>query len=144
MTETTLTQDIYAALQRALTGPKTGDTRRYGTSADRLEYLTDAVMIAIRKRNARTDLTINGITYRKIDVVKALAVYQSSKGALEQCQRMLDDALPKFNWGASALDANAVKLLNDAPIAVRLALSKYERRETDSVQRNRPLGKDPT
>jgi hypothetical protein len=134
---TTLTQDIYAALQLALTGPKTGDTRRHGTSADRLEYLTDAVMAVIRKRDSETakTLTVNGVTFHKADVVLALDCYQSSKGALEQCQRMIDHALPKFNWMASALDAKAIELLNVTPTAVRLALSKYERRETDSTQR---------
>lgn len=38
--------------------------------------------------------------------------------ALADCKRLFDEALPKFNWGASALDANAIKLLNDVPIKV--------------------------
>lgn len=32
-------------------------------------------------------------------------------------KRLFTEALPKFNWGASALDANAIDLLNRAPAA---------------------------
>jgi hypothetical protein len=34
---------------------------------------------------------------------------------LEQCQRLFKEALPKFNWAESALDANAIQLLNAVP-----------------------------
>lgn len=44
------------------------------------------------------------------------------RAALLMCQRLFDEALPKFNWGASALDANAIWLLNEAPAMVRKAL----------------------
>ena len=44
---TTAHQIVYAALDRALTGPKNGDPRRDGSSSDRAEYLTDAVMNAL-------------------------------------------------------------------------------------------------
>ena len=44
------------------------------------------------------------------------------RAALLIVKRMCDEALPKFNWGASRLDANAIKLLNDAPLAVMRAL----------------------
>lgn len=43
--------------------------------------------------------------------------------ALKLAQRMCREALPKFNWGASSLDANAIDLLNRAPIAIDAALS---------------------
>jgi len=33
--------------------------------------------------------------------------------------RIIDAALPKFNWGASALDANAISLLNEGAITIR-------------------------
>jgi hypothetical protein len=33
--------------------------------------------------------------------------------------RIIDEALPKFNWGASALDANAISLLNEGAITIR-------------------------
>ncbi len=46
--------------------------------------------------------------------------------ALRLTKRMIDEALPKFNWGASALDANALMLLNETPSAVNAAISKAE------------------
>jgi hypothetical protein len=44
--------------------------------------------------------------------------------ALEAADRLITEALPKFNWAASALDANAIKLLNEVPALVRDALRK--------------------
>lgn len=38
--------------------------------------------------------------------------------ALFACKQLFDEALPQFNWGSSALDANAIKLLNDVPLQV--------------------------
>ena len=38
---------------------------------------------------------------------------------LARVERLVDEALPKFNWGASVLDANAIGLLNDVPGEVR-------------------------
>lgn len=35
--------------------------------------------------------------------------------ALAAANRLFEEALPKFNWGASALDANAIRLLNEVP-----------------------------
>ena len=35
--------------------------------------------------------------------------------------------LPKFNWGVSALDANAIQLLNEVPGEVRAALDANEK-----------------
>lgn len=46
--------------------------------------------------------------------------------ALRLCQRLFDEALPKFNWGASALDANAIDLLNRVPAEVARVLASYE------------------
>lgn len=45
------------------------------------------------------------------------------KSALEACQRLFNEALPKFNWGASFLDANAIQLLNEVPLTVQAALT---------------------
>lgn len=44
--------------------------------------------------------------------------------ALNAAKRLFDEALPKFNWGASALDANAIRLLNDVPLVVQEAIAK--------------------
>ena len=49
--------------------------------------------------------------------------FNKMKAALEACQRLFNEALPKFNWGASALDANAIQRLNEVPGTVRDALT---------------------
>jgi len=45
---------------------------------------------------------------------------------LKQVERMNREALPKFNWGASFLDANAIQLLNEVPLMVSKTLSEVE------------------
>lgn len=45
---------------------------------------------------------------------------------LERCLRLFDEALPKFNWGASFLDANAIQLLNEVPREVRALLGDVQ------------------
>lgn len=54
----------------------------------------------------------------------AIAALPDLIEALTRCERLINEALPKFNWGASALDANAIALLNETPAIVRGALSK--------------------
>ncbi len=44
--------------------------------------------------------------------------------ALERADRLCREALPRFNWGASALDANAITLLNEVPNEIRAALKE--------------------
>ena len=41
------------------------------------------------------------------------------KEVLRDCQRLFKEALPKFDWGRSPLDANAIQLLNTVPGKVR-------------------------
>lgn len=43
--------------------------------------------------------------------------------ALRRAQRLCKEALPKFDWGKSALDANAITLLNEVPGEIEAALS---------------------
>ena len=43
--------------------------------------------------------------------------------ALGRAQRLFDEALPKFNWGHSALDGNAIALLNQVPGEVAAAIT---------------------
>lgn len=47
--------------------------------------------------------------------------------AFLQTLRLFEEALPKFNWGASALDANAIQLLNETPGLVRHAAQSFKR-----------------
>lgn len=49
-----------------------------------------------------------------------------STDALHRAETLFKEALPKFNWGASALDANAIKLLNDVPLEIRALLKAGE------------------
>lgn len=44
--------------------------------------------------------------------------------ALKLALRLCEEALPKFNWGASFLDANAIQLLNTVPAAIKEALAQ--------------------
>lgn len=44
--------------------------------------------------------------------------------ALLAAKRLIDEALPKLDWGKSALDANAIQLLNQVPGEVNRALAK--------------------
>lgn len=44
--------------------------------------------------------------------------------ALIRADRLCKEALPKFNWGASALDANAIALLNEVPGEIRKVLKE--------------------
>lgn len=53
--------------------------------------------------------------------------YEVMKAALEQCIELFDKALPKFNWGASFLDAEAIRLLNETPGKARAALGEARR-----------------
>lgn len=48
--------------------------------------------------------------------------------ALRRTDQLIRVALPKFNWGASALDANAIRLLNEVPGEVSAAIAKAEGR----------------
>ena len=57
---------------------------------------------------------------------RLMALNAEMLAALRLTKRMIDEALPKFNWGASALDANAVMLLNETPGAVNAAIRKAE------------------
>lgn len=55
-----------------------------------------------------------------IDTLRAQLA--EAQDALEAAQRLFKEALPKFNWGASFLDANAIQLLNEVPAKVNAAI----------------------
>ena len=48
-------------------------------------------------------------------------------GAAKHAERVEREALPKLNWGASVLDANAIDLLNRMPGIVRAALAPFRK-----------------
>jgi len=65
---------------------------------------------------------------REPSPIDAADIVTQMRDALHLAQRLVTEALPKFNWGASALDANAIQLLNDVPGAIAAALTKAEGR----------------
>lgn len=52
--------------------------------------------------------------------------------ALRSCVLLFTEAIPKFNWGASFLDAKAIALLNTVPGEAAYALENYGTKERDS------------
>lgn len=66
------------------------------------------------------------------DLEPALREQQAAmQDALEAAQKLFQLALPKFNWGASALDATAIQLLNEVPNRVHQVLEQYADRVED-------------
>jgi len=55
-------------------------------------------------------------------------VHEEMLTALRAVERLFKEAHPKFNWGASFLDANAIKLLNEVPLRVRAAIERAEQK----------------
>lgn len=53
-------------------------------------------------------------------------VYNAMLDALKAAEKLFNEAHPKFNWGASCLDANAIQLLNTVPQQVRDAINQAE------------------
>lgn len=52
-------------------------------------------------------------------MMKQMHMQRALRAANELCEK----ALPKFNWGASALDAEAIQLLNEVPSKIKEVLS---------------------
>lgn len=57
-------------------------------------------------------------------IVRACNNHAELVAALARAEALFTEALPKFNWGQSALDGNAISLLNEVPGEVRQALAK--------------------
>ncbi len=53
-------------------------------------------------------------------------LYDEMLTALKAAERLFKEAHPKFNWGASFLDADAITLLNTVPAQVRAAINNAE------------------
>jgi len=69
-------QRIYAVLDRALAGPDNGDPRRNGSSTDRKEYLTDAVMAV---------LPDEGLMVRRLDhILQLRGIFSVGRNDLHQ------------------------------------------------------------
>ena len=57
---------------------------------------------------------------KELDTLRAQLA--EAQDALQAAQRLFKEALPKFNWGASFLDANAIQVLNEVPAKVNAAI----------------------
>lgn len=68
------------------------------------------------------DLLAFGTAYGLSDPDDNASQPNALRAAAERAMRLFDEALPKFNWGTSFLDANAIRLLNEVPAEVAAAL----------------------
>lgn len=65
-----------------------------------------------------------GCVMERLDVLAAeQAKVRALREALAMADRLCEEALPKFDWGKSPLNANAIKLLNEVPGAIKRALA---------------------
>ena len=62
-------------------------------------------------------------TGNHMSVAKLVEQHAQMTNVLKRVKDMNEKALPKFNWGASHLDATAIALLNEVPGEVNAALS---------------------
>ena len=88
-----------------------------------------------KMKTRKCSCTIDPSAFALTDRVKIVhcplhAAASAMLEALKDCQQLFVKALPKFNWGASALDAKAIQLLNEVPDKVEQAISAAERRAT--------------
>lgn len=65
--------------------------------------------------------------YRRQNARVLKTEYDKLLAALLQAQEMINKALPKFDWGKSPLDTEAITLLNEVPVAVRKAIEESVR-----------------
>ena len=73
-------------------------------------------------------MSVDSFTSTLIERIAGLEVI--NKQLLDTCrmaQRLYKEALPKFDWGASALDSNAIRILNETDIAVGNAIVAAEK-----------------
>jgi len=90
------------------------------------------------------NITGCGIGHSNIDKADAVekwntrarsAAFDALLQAARATERLFREALPKFNWGASALDANAIALLNEVPSQVSAAITSAEKAATEKGER---------
>ena len=62
--------------------------------------------------------------YEKFSIAALKARVAELETALRAAKRLFDEALPKFHWGKSSLDANAIRLLNEVPPLVDAVLAR--------------------
>lgn len=81
-------------------------------------YAKFAVQLGRMSREMRHDV----VDY--VDELRAAQTTTTTFAALRAAQRLFDEVLPRFDWGRSALDANAIRLLNEVPAVVARAIKE--------------------
>lgn len=66
------------------------------------------------------------------EIIRRVNAHDALVEALKRSQELFEKALPKFNWGSSFLNAEAIRLLNDVPIEVAKALAVASETRTEA------------
>lgn len=103
---------------------QSGEAVAYGVKRKSDGAIVGIVLAKVHKKPA--SLAEYNDAYDEVPLYTAPPATSGLVEALHLAQRMNREALPKFNWGASALDANAIDLLNRAPMAVNAALTRAQ------------------
>ncbi len=90
---------------------------RPGRNPDPLRHFSSTAITDERLR------WLSNPDYARSEPGRIAAELLVAREALRMTQRLFDEALPKFDWGRSALDANAIALLNEVPRQVAAAIS---------------------
>lgn len=61
--------------------------------------------------------------------------YEELVAFVRLAKRLHDEALPKFDWGRSALDANAISLLNESGLQVDRLVARMNNAEPEPTPR---------
>jgi hypothetical protein len=83
-------------------------------------------VISPKSKHMNTEICAMRIKGKGLANATLIAAAPEMLMALKAVLVMVEKALPKFNWGASALDAQAIRLLNETPGHVRRAILKAE------------------
>lgn len=73
--------------------------------------------------NQSTWQVLRNVAHRLEELVPIVELQHK---ALLHADRLCQEALPKFDWGRSALDSNAILLLNEAPSLIAIAIVTAE------------------
>jgi hypothetical protein len=90
------------------------------------EYVPGALAIQcdIKAKKAREALSTPLADNKEGEAIETEnGLLQIALDSLQRCKRLFEEALPQFDWGKSALNANAIQLLNQVPVEVDRTLA---------------------
>mgnify|MGYP001611774647 FL=1 len=119
----------YGTLKEDATAFRLYVTRKHAAAErDVLDALIDAEALVafckLRAKEAGIKLNTPMAETAGRECVRLRGVVTDLLKAARSCERLFKVALPKFNWRDSALDADAITLLNEVPGQLRLAIAK--------------------